>query len=303
MNKEYILKRTKEIDELIKEIDDLGATLASKTKINKIIEKQLKEVSKKYGTDRRTTIVSAADVMTDVNTEEEIPDYQVKLFRTAEGYIKKISLTALRTSGEQKLKEDDCIIEEVETSNAGEVIFFGGCSAYKMKINDIPDGKASQLGEFIPNLVGMEEKEDIIGMVLPGDYSAALLFCFENGKCAKVPLASYATKSNRRCLKGAYSDKSPTVGMFCLTEDTDIMLISSAEKVLCVNTEKIPLKTTRSTQGVAVMTLRRNAVVSRVCLAEDSGFAEPKKYRPRNIPAAGSAIKDADKGIEQMSFI
>lgn len=303
LNKEYILKRTKEIDELIKEIDDLRATLASKTKINKIIEKQLKEVSKKYGTDRRTTIVSAADVMTDVNTEEEIPDYQVKLFRTAEGYIKKISLTALRTSGEQKLKEDDCIIEEVETSNAGEVIFFGGCSAYKMKINDIPDGKASQLGEFIPNLVGMEEKEDIIGMVLPGDYSAALLFCFENGKCAKVPLASYATKSNRRCLKGAYSDKSPTVGMFCLTEDTDIMLISSAEKVLCVNTEKIPLKTTRSTQGVAVMTLRRNAVVSRVCLAEDSGFAEPKKYRPRNIPAAGSAIKDADKGIEQMSFI
>lgn len=303
LNKEYILKRTKEIGDLIDEIEELKSILGSRAKINKIIEKQLKEVSRKYGTERKTRLISAEDAVIEADIEEEIPDYRVKLFRTAEGYIKKISLTALRTSGEQKLKEDDKIIQEVEASNNEEVIFFGGGCAYKMKINDIPDGKASQLGEFIPNLVGMEEKTDIIGMILPGDYSANLLFCFENGKCAKIPVASYATKSNRRKLTGAYCDKSKAVAMFYLTEDTDIILISDAEKVLCVNTEKISLKTTRSTQGIGVMTLRRNALVVSACLAEESGFAEPKRYRPRNIPAAGSAIKDADKGIEQMSFI
>lgn len=303
LNKEYILKRTAEIESLKSELTELKSTLASKAKINKIIEKQLREVSKKYGTDRKTVIVSADKVVTVDDIAEEVPDYGVKLFRTAEGYIKKISLNALRTSGEQKLKENDEIVEEIETTNAGEVIFFGGGSAYKMKINDIPDGKASQLGEFIPNLVGMEEKSPIIGMVVAGDYNGELLFCFENGKCAKVPLGAYATKSNRRRLTGAYSDKSEAIAMFFIREDTDIMLMSSADKALCVNTSKIPLKTTRTTQGVAVMTLRRGAVVKSAVLAESCGFADPKRYRPRNIPAAGSAIKDDDKGIEQISFI
>ena len=172
-----------------------------------------------------------------------------------------------------------------------------------MKVNDIPDGKASQLGEFIPNLVAMEEKADIIGMALPGDYSGNVLFCFENGKCAKIPMASYATKSNRRRLTGAYSVNSGAIAMYQLKEDTDIILISSAEKALCLNTEKIPLKTTRTTQGVNVMTLRRGAVIKEARLAETSGFADPKRYRPRNIPAAGSALRDEDKGIEQISFV
>ena len=194
------------------------------------------------------------------------------------------------------------MIEEVETTNRAEVIFFGGGNAYKMKVSDIPDGKASQLGEYIPNLVGMEEKADIIGMVLANDYSGNLLFVFDNGKCAKVPLSAYATKSNRRRLTGAYSAKAEAIAMFFLPEDTDILLISSAEKALCVSTEKIPLKTTRTTQGVGVMTLRRGAVIKAAYLAENSGFAEPKRYRPRNIPAAGSAIKDEDKGIEQLSL-
>ena len=231
-----------------------------------------------------------------------MPDFAVKLFRTREGYIKKISLVALRTSGEQKLKDDDVIIEEIETSNRAEVIFYGGGSAYKIKVSDIPDGKASQLGEYIPNLVGMEEKSDIIGMVPAGDYSGNLLFVFENGKCAKVPLSAYATKSNRRRLTGAYNAKSAAITMFYLPEDTDIVMLSSAEKALCVNTEKIPLKTTRTTQGIGVMTLRRNAVIKAAYRAENSGFADPKRYRPRNIPAAGSAVKDEDKGIEQLSL-
>lgn len=302
LNKEYILKKTAEIETLKAEIEDLKAAVSSKARINKIIEKQLKEVSKKFGKDRRTAIVSAEDAVMEIEPEELVPDFAVKLFRTKEGYIKKISLVALRTSGEQKLKDDDVMIEEVETTNRAEVIFFGGGNAYKMKVSDIPDGKASQLGEYIPNLVGMEEKADIIGMVLANDYSGNLLFVFDNGKCAKVPLSAYATKSNRRRLTGAYSAKAEAIAMFFLPEDTDILLISSAEKALCVSTEKIPLKTTRTTQGVGVMTLRRGAVIKAAYLAENSGFAEPKRYRPRNIPAAGSAIKDEDKGIEQLSL-
>lgn len=302
LNKEYILKKTAEIETLKAEIEDLKAAVSSKARINKIIEKQLKEVSKKFGKDRRTAIVSAEDAVMEIEPEELVPDFAVKLFRTKEGYIKKISLVALRTSGEQKLKDDDVMIEEVETTNRAEVVFFGGGNAYKVKVSDIPDGKASQLGEYIPNLVGMEEKADIIGMVLANDYSGNLLFVFDNGKCAKVPLSAYATKSNRRRLTGAYSAKAEAIAMFFLPEDTDILLISSAEKALCVSTEKIPLKTTRTTQGVGVMTLRRGAVIKAACLAENSGFAEPKRYRPRNIPAAGSAIKDEDKGIEQLSL-
>lgn len=302
LNKEYILKKTAEIETLKAEIEDLNAAVSSKARINKIIEKQLKEVSKKFGKDRRTAIVSAEDAVMEIEPEELVPDFAVKLFRTKEGYIKKISLVALRTSGEQKLKDDDVMIEEVETTNRAEVIFFGGGNAYKMKVSDIPDGKASQLGEYIPNLVEMEEKADIIGMVLANDYSGNLLFVFDNGKCAKVPLSAYATKSNRRRLTGAYSAKAEAIAMFFLPEDTDILLISSAEKALCVSTEKIPLKTTRTTQGVGVMTLRRGAVIKAANLAENSGFAEPKRYRPRNIPAAGSAIKDEDKGLEQLSL-
>ena len=302
LNKEYILKRTAEIESLKEELDELNSTVNSKAKINKIIERQLKEASKKYGEDRKTALISD-DSAIEIDVEEIVPDYAVKLFRTKGGYIKKISLVSLRTSGEQKVKEDDEIIEEIETNNREELLFFAGGNVYKIKINDIPDSKASLLGEFIPNLVGMEEKAEIVGMALAGDYSGNVVFCFENGKCAKIPFASYATKSNRRRLTGGYSVNSNVVAMFTLKEERDIVLVSSVDKALCVNTEKIPLKTTRTTQGVGVMTLRRGAVVETAAFAENCGFAEPKRYRPRNIPAAGSAIRDEDKGIEQMSFV
>ncbi len=302
LNKEYILKRTAEIESLKEELEDLKATVSSKARINKIIEKQLKEVCKKYGEDRKTVLISD-EFAAELDAEEIIPDYAIKLFRTKGGYIKKISLVSLRTSGEQKLKDDDEIIEEIETSNRAELLFFAGGNVYKLKANDIPDCKASTLGEFIPNLVGMEEKADIIGMVFAEDYSGNLLFCFENGKCAKVPLASYATKSNRRKLTGGYSDKSDVVAMFVLKQEADIVLVSTADKALCVSTEKIPLKTTRTTQGVGVMTLRRGATIKTAALSEASGFADTKIYRPRNIPAAGSAIREEDTGVEQISFM
>ncbi len=302
LNKDYILKRTAEIAKLKEEIEDLETVQKSKARVNKIIEKQLREAAKKFGTDRRTRLIAAEDVAEPAE-EETVEDYAVRLFRTAQNYIKKISLVSLRTSGEQRLKEDDAIIQEEEITNRSEILFFAaGGDVYKMRAYEIPDGKASQMGEYIPNLVGMTEKEDIIGMVISGDYSGWLLFSFENGKCAKIPLKSYETKSNRRRLTGGFATKSPIVGMMFLPEDTDIVLRSSQDKVLTVNTEKIPEKTTRSSQGVQVMTLRKNAVVAEAVAAKDAPIANYARYRSRNIPAAGSALRDEDKGIEQLGF-
>lgn len=302
LNKDYILKRTAEIAKLKEEIEELESVQKSKAKVNKIIEKQLREAAKKYGFDRRTQLISDAD--TDLPEEEQtVEDYGVRIFRTAQNYIKKISLVSLRTSGEQRLKEDDQLVQEIETTNRAELLFFSGNGdVYKLRIHDIPDGKASQLGEYLPNLLGMTEKDNIVGMVLSGDYSGHLLFCFENGKCAKIPLASYATKSNRKKLTGGFSVHAPLVRMFHLTEDTDILLTSTADKALTVHTEKIPVKTTRSSQGVQVMTLRKNATIKSAALAVDCGLDNHMRYRSRNIPAAGTMIRDEDKGIEQLGF-
>lgn len=303
LNKDYILKRTAEIEKLKEEIADLEAVQKSKARVNKIIEKQLKEVAKKFGFERRTELISDENINDSVKEEEVIEDYAVKIFRTKQNYIKKISLVALRTSGEQRLKEDDELIQEVEISNRNELLFFvSNGDVYKIKANDIPDGKASQLGEYIPNILGMTDKGDIIGMVISGDYSGHVLFCFENGKCAKIPLKSYETKSNRRKLTGGFSTKSPVVGMLYLKEDGEVMLKSNADKALTVNTDKIPEKTTRSSQGVNVMTLRKNAVIKEIYFANESGVANSSRYRSRNIPAAGSLIRDEDKGITQIGF-
>lgn len=303
LNKDYILKRTDEIEKLKAEIADLEAISKSKARVNKIIEKQLKEAAKKYGSDRRTQLI-CDDELAEYDTEEQtFEDYSVRIFRTAHNYIKKISLVSLRTSGAQRLKDDDRIIQEEETTNRSELLIFtAGGEVYKIHAGDIPDGKASQLGEYIPNLLGMTEKGDIAGMIISGDYSGHVLFCFENGKCAKIPLKSYETKSNRRKLTGAFSVKSPLVSMLYLKTDTDIVLKSSADKALAVNTDKIPEKTTRSSQGVSVMTLRRNAVIKEVTEAKGSGLLTTSGYGCRNIPAAGALIKDEDKGIEQIGF-
>ena len=302
LNKDYIIKHVAEIEKLKAEIEDLENIQKSKTRVNKIIEKQLREAAKKYSTDRRTKLISGETIV-EHHEEQLVEDYAVKLFRTKDNYIKKISLVSLRTSGEQRVKDDDIIIQEEDASNRSEILFFASSGdVYKFRASDIPDGKASQLGEFIPNLLGMTEKEDIVGMVLSGDYSGHLLFVFENGKCAKIPLASYATKSNRRKLTGGFSTNSPLVGMVYLKEDAEVMLISTADKALTVNTEKIPFKATRSSQGVNVMTLRKNAVVKTVSLAARSGIGNTNHYRSRNIPAAGTLIRDADKGIEQIGF-
>ncbi len=304
LNKDYILKRTAEIENLKNELDDLRKTVESKRRINKLIEKQLKQVAKKFGSDRKTEIISA-DEIKEPSVDETIPDYGLKLFRTRDGYLKKISLVSLRTSGEQKVKEGDELVQEVEAKNSSEVIFFAeGGTAYKMKAYDIPDSKASLLGDFIPNLLGLTDKEQIVGMAVTDNFKGELIFCFENGKAAKVPLSAYQTKTNRKKLTGAFSSKSPMVEMFFLPEgeQTEIVLFSDSGRAVAVKSDKIPLKTTRSTQGVNIMSSRKGSVVSRCALAAESNIINMSRFRTRTYPAVGALVRESDLGIEQISI-
>ncbi len=304
LNKDYILKRTAEIENLKNELDDLRKTVESKRRINKLIEKQLKQVAKKFGSDRKTEIISADEIKVPT-VDETIPDYGLKLFRTRDGYLKKISLVSLRTSGEQKVKEGDELVQEVEARNSSEIIFFAeGGTAYKMKAYDIPDSKASLLGDFIPNLLGLTDKEKIMGMAVTDDFKGELIFCFENGKVAKVPLAAYQTKTNRKKLSAAFSAKSPLVQMFFVPEgeNIEIVLFSDSGRALAVKTDKIPLKTTRSTQGINIMSSRKGSVVSRCALAAESDIINLSRFRTRTYPAVGALVRESDLGIEQISF-
>lgn len=304
LNKDYILKRIAEIETLKKELEELKSTLESKTKINKLIEKQLKQIAKKYGSDRKTEIITADDIK-DIVEEEIIDNYSVKLFRTQHGYLKKISLVSLRTSGEQRLKDDDTMIQEIEAQNSSEIIFFARSGdVYKIKAYDVPDSKASLLGEFIPNLVGLTEKEEIVGMSATDDFSGDLVFFFENGKAARVPLKSYQTKTNRKKLANGFSSKSPLVEMFYLPAETemDIVLFSDKDRAITVNTERIPLKTTRTTQGVNIMSSRKGSIVSKAVPASDSGLKNIERFRTKTVPAVGATVREQDRGIEQISF-
>ena len=304
LNKDYILKRIAEIETLKKELEELKSTLESKTKINKLIEKQLKQIAKKYGSDRKTEIITA-DEIKDIVEEEIIDNYSVKLFRTQHGYLKKISLVSLRTSGEQRLKDDDTMIQEIEAQNSSEIIFFARSGdVYKIKAYDVPDSKASLLGEFIPNLVGLTEKEEIVGMSATDDFSGDLVFFFVNGKAARVPLKSYQTKTNRKKLANGFSSKSPLVEMFYLPAETemDIVLFSDKDRAITVNTERIPLKTTRTTQGVNIMSSRKGSIVSKAVPASDSGLKNIERFRTKTVPAVGATVREQDRGIEQISF-
>lgn len=302
LNKEYILKQIAEIKKLEEDIKELKDTLENNKKIEKIIEKQLKEISKKYGADRKTDIVTE-DNSADISVEEQIESYPVKIFRTADGYLKKISLLSLRFSGEQKVKENDKIVQCVDSDNTAEILVFSSSGeVYKIKEHEIPDSKASLLGDYLPNLLQMGQNEKITGMVVTKDFEGYILFCFENGKVAKVDLKGYQTKLNRKKLTNAYSIASPLVQAIHIKEDCDICLISNAGKALVFNTEKIAAKTTKNTQGVSVMQPTKTSVVAEAKLAEETGFKELKHYRPKNIPAKGSFIKPEDEGTEQMTL-
>ncbi len=302
LNKEYILKRTAEIEALEEELKELKDTLENNKKIEKIIEKQLKEISKKFGQPRKTEIVSEDESLT-ADIEEEIENYPVKLFRSADGYLKKISLLSLRFSGEQKLKENDRIVQCIETDNRAELLIFASSGeVYKTKAHEVPDSKASLLGEYIPNLLNMGSEQKAVGLVATHDYSGYLLLCFENGKVAKVELKSYWTKSNRKKLTNAFSTISPLVKIIHIVEDCDILLISNGGKALCFNSAAVSLKTTKSTQGIMVMQPTKGSLVADAALAAECGFKELRPYRSKNIPAKGSFIKPEDEGTEQITL-
>lgn len=301
LNREYILKRTEDIDRLEKEIAEMEDILAHRRKIQQIIIGELRDVIEKYSQPRRSELIYAADVVVE-EEEEETPDYPVHLFLTRDGYFKKITPLSLRMSGEQKRKDGDEITQTMESTNNRELLFFTNrCQVYKAKVADFDDTKASVLGDFIPAKLGMEEGESVIYMAVTKDYSGFMLFFFENGKVAKVELSAYETKTNRKKLVKAYSDKAPLVAARFIAEDCELVLQSSAGRMLLLHTGAIAPKTTKDTIGVAVMTLKRGQKLLRVRDYREGEFAKPHRYRTKNLPAAGALLSAEDEG-EQLAL-
>lgn len=302
LNKEYILKRTDEIDQLKKDIEELQDIIKSKQKINNIIISELREVSKKYSKPRNTMIIYY-DKENDYHEDEEIPDYSVNLFFTKEGYFKKITPQSLRMSGEQKLKEGDKIEKVFETTNNSDLLFFTNQSkVYKAKAYDFQDSKASLMGDYIPAKLSMDDDESVICMVSTKDYLGYMLFFFENGKVSKVDMQSYYTKTNRKKLVGAYSDKSPIVQAIYIQEDTEFLLTSSSGRMLILHTGAINAKSTRSNQGVAVMTLKKGHRLISVKKYKEGDIENPNRYRTKNIPAVGAMLSSKRKDKNQLEF-
>ena len=303
LNREYILKRTKDIEELEKEIAELDEILKSKSRIKTIIVKELKAIADKYGQPRKSIIIYE-DVAKYEDEAEDIPDYPVTLFFTKEGYFKKITPQSLRMSSVHKLKDGDEMMQEIEFSNNCDLLFFTDkCQVYKAKASDFSDTKASVLGDYVAAKLAMDENENAIKMVATKDYKGILLFAFENGKIAKVPLESYATKTNRKKLTGAYSDKSPIVGVLYLEEDKEVLVKSSSGRMLLVHTGALSLKSTRSTQGVAVLKLKKGHRLFELCEYDEGTFAKPQRYRTRSLPALGALPSNEDTTDEQLSLI
>lgn len=303
LNREYILKRTKDIENLEKDIADLDEILKSKSRIKTIIVKELKEVAEKYGQPRKSIIIYN-DTSKYEEEIQEIPDYPVTFFFTKEGYFKKITPQSLRMSGAQKLKEGDEITQTIEFSNNCDLLFFSDKSqVYKAKASDFSDTKASVLGDYVAAKLSMDEGENVVYMVATKDYKGVLLFAFENGKVAKVPLEAYATKTNRKKLTGAYSDKSPLAGMLLLKEDKEVLFKSSSARMLLVHTGVLALKSTRSTQGVAVMKLKKGQRLFDVEEYKEGTFAKPQRYRTRSLPALGALPSNDNASDEQLTLI
>ena len=301
LNREYILRRMEDIESLEEEIAELQSILDNKKKVSAIIIKELEEVIKKYGQPRRTAIIEAGEESED-QAADETPDYPVHLFFTADGYFKKITPQSLRMSGEQKLKEGDKVVFTAEAQNRTELLFFTDrCQVYKARAADFEDGKASLLGDYVPAKLGMDEGEKAIHMIVTTDYAGFVLFFFENGRVAKVALTSYQTKTNRRKLVAAYSDKFPLAQIVYIPEDRELLLRSSGGRMLLVHTGALAVKTTRDTQGVAVMTQKRAQRLVSVRPYEEGELQKPHRYRTKTLPAAGSLPAPEDQG-EQLTL-
>lgn len=302
LNREYILKKTEDIEKLRAEIEDMEDILASRSRVKKIIVNELSDVVKNYDKPRRSEIIYTSDIDDESEPDEEIPNYPVTLFFTKEGYFKKITPQSLRMSGEQKLKENDEIIETVEAANNTELLFFTDkYRVYKAKAADFDDSKASVLGDYVASKLEMEPDENAVYMAVTTDYKGFMLFFFENGKLAKIDLSAYETKTNRKKLIKAYCEKFPVVNMFCVTEDKEYVMKSTSGRILLLNTGAIAVKTTKDSMGVSVMTLKKGHRVSSVKEYTDDEFVKPARYRTRTLPAAGATLSADDVG-EQLTL-
>ena len=303
LNREYILRRTQETTDLEADIARLKDILNSPAKIKRVIIDELAAVAKQYGEPRRSEILYEAELPEDEDEDEGMPDYPVTVFYTREGYFKKITPQSLRMSGEQKLKEGDEITVQMETKNNAELLFFTSkCQVYKCRVGDFDDGKASVMGDYIAARLGMGEGETPVYMALTTDYKGHMFFLFANGKAAKVPMESYATKQNRRKLLNAFSDKSPLVYAAHLHEECELAIYTSAGRMLLVNSAQVPAKQTKNTAGVNVVTLKKNQSIIHVRRAANLELADPHRYRVRTLPAAGAILRGEDTA-EQMQLL
>jgi Type IIA topoisomerase (DNA gyrase/topo II, topoisomerase IV), A subunit len=302
LNKDYILNRVGEVDNLQKEIADLKDTYGNETKVKKIIIKQLGDISKKYGQPRKTEIIQDEEIE-EITEQHLIEDYNLRLFLTDHNYLKKIPLVSLRANPEHKLKDDDTMLQEFETHNKADLLLFSNrYTVYKLKVYEINDCKASSLGEFMPNLLQLEQDEKIIYMVATDNYKGHMLFSFENGKSAKIEMESYATKTNRKKLANAYSDLEKLVDIRYLENDIELVAYSNINKVLIFDTSNINPKSTRDSQGVQVMKEKKGSIMTRLITVEESGLKDIDYYRTKMIPAIGCYLKDEDKEDKQMKF-
>ena len=302
INKEYILKQTRAIDDLEGEIADLRDTLNSPRKLKNVIIKELQAVADKFGQPRRTEILYDAQEAAP-EEEDDVPDYGVTVFVSKEGYLKKMTAQSLRMSGEQKFKEGDSLSFSQETTNRAEfLVFTDRYQCYKSRLSDFDDGKASQLGDYLPQKLGFEAGENLVALVFCGDYKGFILFFFENGKAAKVPLSAYETKTNRKKLTGAYSDKSPLIKAVALDADEQMVVYSTDGRAAIFSTAQLLPKTTRNTQGVAVMTLKKKATLRDAVLLTQSGIVNESRYRTKTIPSAGALLKEEDSAEKQQTF-
>ena len=305
INKEYILKRTQETDALRDEIDDLEDLLNSPQRVKKVIVEELNAAAKKYGEPRRTSIVYPHEITSYTPEEEQKEEYSVTVFLSREGYFKKITPASLRMNSEQKFKEGDALRQSFETTSNAEAMFFTDqCQVYKIRLGEFDDAKASVLGDYLPTKLKMDAGENVIFMVLPGpDYAGSLLFFYENGKVARIEMKAYQTASNRRKLTGAYSDKSPLACIRRLDEDCELAVYSNEPRCLIFHTALLAPKTTRSAQGVAVMTLKPKYHLETVLLSEETSITNRTRYRVRAIPAAGALVKEEDSEDQQISLL
>ena len=303
INKEYILKQTNAISDLEEEIANLRDTLNSSRKLKNLIISELKQVADKFGKPRKTEIVYQGEQVDTEDEVEEIPDYPVTVFVSKEGYLKKITQQSLRMSGEQKFKEGDSLSFSKETNNRDEILVFTDkFQCYKARLNDFEDSKASLLGDYLPQKLGMDPGETVVQVILAGDYAGFVLFFYENGKVAKIPMSAYETKTNRRRLTGAFSDKCPVKTIMAVKADCQVAVYATDLRVAVISTAQLLPKTSRTTIGVSVMSLKKKSVLDRAVLLEESGIVNPGRYRCRNLPTAGALLKEEDSAEKQISF-